>query len=396
MNPAPLDGLRVVEMGRVMAAPFCGQMLGDMGADVIKVEMPPGGDESRSYGPHNFGGVGYYFASLNRNKRGLSLNLKEDGAKEILRRLLRDADVFIHNSLPRAVDGLGFSYEHARDINPRLVYCSINGYGARGPNKNTPALDMIAQAGSGLMSVTGPPEGPPFRSGAPVADLTAGMYSAYAILGALRQRDLTGRGQQVDTSLLEAATSLMTYMASHHFITGDNPRRMGNAHPSIVPYDTYPTADGWVAIAVVNAGTWRRFCGALGLGHLVGDERFAAIPDRAGNRAALDDVLVERFATMTSKDLVLALRGADVPCEAVRTLDQVFADDNSVAIGLRADFEHPKAGPMSAVNTPYHLADWPDTIQKPPPALGEHNAEILRDLGYSVDEIASFRTSGAI
>ena len=381
MTQAPLEGIKVVEMGRVMAAPFCAQMLGDMGADVIKVEMPPGGDESRSYGPHNFGGLSYYFVSLNRNKRSLTLNLKDDGDKEVLRKLLAHSDVFIHNSLPRAISGLGFAYEQVKDLNERLIYCSISGYGAKGPDKDTPALDMIAQAASGVMSITGPPDGSPFRAGVPIADLTAGMFAAFAIMGALRQRDATGKGQEVHTSLLEASSSLLTYLASQYFVTGKDPQRLGNAHPSIVPYDAYPTSDGWVTIAVVNQGIWQRFCEKLELGDLEHDERFATVESRGANREALTELLIDKFRDMSTVELVTAMKEASVPCEAVRTLDMVFNDDNSKAIGLRAEFEHPEAGSMSAVNTPFHLSGWPQTIRRPPPKLGEHNDEIRKELG---------------
>jgi crotonobetainyl-CoA:carnitine CoA-transferase CaiB-like acyl-CoA transferase len=385
MTQAPLEGIKVVEMGRVMAAPFCAQMLGDMGADVIKVEMPPGGDESRSYGPHNFGGLSYYFVSLNRNKRSLTLDLKDQKDKEVMRKLLGRSDVFIHNSLPRAISGLGFAYEQVKQLNERLIYCSISGYGAKGPDKDTPALDMIAQAASGVMSITGPPDGSPFRAGVPIADLTAGMFAAFAIMGALRQRDATGKGQEVHTSLLEASSSLLTYLASQYFVTGKSPQRLGNAHPSIVPYDAYPTSDGWVTIAVVNQGIWQRFCEKLGLGEIEHDERFATVESRAANREALTELLVDRFRDMSTVELVTAMKEASVPCEAVRTLDMVFNDANSKAIGLTATFEHPEAGPMSAVNTPFHLSQWLQTIRRPPPKLGEHNDEILGELEILTD-----------
>ena len=240
-----LEGIRVLELGRVLAAPFCGQMLGDLGAEVIKVEVPGSGDESRAYGPPFVEGESFYFFSLNRNKESITLNLKDERAKDVLRRLIERSDVFLHNSLPGPMERLGFSYEEVRKVNPRIIYCAISSFGQSGPDRDKPSLDMMAQALSGIMFLAGEPDGAPMRSGAAVSDISAGMFAAYAIVAALLHRERTGEGQMVDTSLIESSVALLTYQASRFFVTGQNPARLGNAHPSIVPYDSYRTSDGW-------------------------------------------------------------------------------------------------------------------------------------------------------
>lgn len=395
-NPAPLEGIRVVEMGRVLAAPFCAMMLGDMGADVIKVEMPPGGDDTRNWGPYNYRGMSYYIVSANRNKRSISLDLKQEEGAEALRRLLATADVFLHNTLPGAIERLGFGYSEVSASNPKLVYCMITGWGLRGPQRDRPAVDMMAQAGSGLMLLAGPPGGEPSRAGVPVADLSAAMYAAYAILAALRQRDLTGRGQLVDTSLIEAAVSTLHHLATQYFITGESPPRVGNAHPSIVPYDTFRTTDGWVALAVINEAAWSRFCQGLGLDSLVADPRFDSRSARADNRGELTEIVGRRLKEMPTQEVLAVLDASSVPCEEVKDVRGVFESENVKALGLRVTFNHPEAGPISVVGTPYHLSQWPDTIRQPAPKLGEHSEEILKELGYDSAAIRRMRRSQAV
>jgi len=391
-----LEGVRVLELGRVLAAPFCGQMLGDLGAEVIKVEVPGTGDESRAYGPPFVNGESFYFLSLNRNKESVTLNLKHARAREILGRLIERSDVFVHNSVPGPMARLGVSYEDVRVINPRIIYCAISGFGQSGPERDRPALDMMAQALSGLMYLTGPADGPPLRSGAAISDIAAGMFAAYAIVAALFHRQRTGEGQMVDTSLIEASIALLTYQASRYFVTGENPARLGNAHPSIVPYDCYQTADGWVTVAIMNQPMWTRFCQTLGLGLVVGDPRFATNADRVQNRAALDAILRDTFRRLTTCDAVSKLSAASVPCADVRDLRAVFADAQVQHLGVRQMVRHPVTGDIEISAAPYHLSATPPTVRKPPPRLGEHTERWLREVGVDSEEMAQLEREGAI
>lgn len=391
-----LEGVRVLELGRVLAAPFCGQMLGDLGAEVIKVEVPGTGDESRAYGPPFVNGESFYFLSLNRNKESVTLNLKHARAREILARLIERSDVFVHNSVPGPMARLGFSYEDVRVINPRIIYCAISGFGQSGPERDRPALDMMAQALSGLMYLTGPADGPPLRSGAAVSDIAAGMFAAYAIVAALFHRQRTGEGQMVDTSLIEASIALLTYQASRYFVTGQNPARLGNAHPSIVPYDCYQTADGWVTVAIMNQPMWSRFCQTLDLDVVTSDPRFATNADRVQNRAALDAILRETFRRLTTCDAVSKLSAASVPCADVRDLRAVFADAQVQHLGVRQMVHHPVTGDIEVTAAPYHLSATPPAVRKPPPRLGEHTERWLREVGVDSEEMAQLEREGAI
>ena len=392
----PLEGIRVLELGRVLAAPFCAQMLGDLGADVVKVEMPNVGDESRAYGPPFVDGQSFYFLSLNRNKESITLNLKDERGKDILRRLIGRSDVFVHNSVPGPMERLGFGYEEVRRINPRIIYCAISGFGQVGPDRDKPSLDMMAQALSGIMYLTGEPDGAPMRAGAAISDISAGMFAAYAIVAALYHRDRTGEGQMVDTSLLESSVSLLTYQASRYFVTDQNPTRLGNAHPSIVPYDCYRTADGWVTTAIMNQPMWERFCQALDLEQLACDPRFVANADRVQNRDALNDILYERMGAMPTAEVIARLEGAGVPCAEVRDLPGVFSDPQVQHLGLRQTMSHPVTGDIDVVAPPFHLSASPTTLRKPPPRLGEHNDKVLGELGLRPHEIETMRSEGVI
>jgi len=392
----PLEGYRVLELGRVLAAPFCAQMLGDLGAEVIKIEMPETGDESRAYGPPFIEGQSFYFLSLNRNKDSVTLNLKHERAKEILRELITRSDVFVHNSVPEPMERLGFSYEDVRRVNPKIVYCAISGFGQSGPDRDKPCLDMMAQALSGLMFLTGEPEGSPMRSGAAVSDIAAGMFGAYGIVAALLHRERSGEGQMVDISLLEASVSLLTYQANRYFVTGENPARLGNAHPSIVPYDCYRTADGWVTIAIMNQPMWERFCTALDLEGLPRDPRFLTNADRVSNRDALNQVLFDRLGRVSTAELVARLEEVAVPCAEVRDLHAVFADAQVRHLGVRQQVHHPVTGDIDVVGAPYRLSASPAAVRKPPPRLGEHTERWLRELHYTPAQIEGLRKEGVI
>lgn len=392
----PLAGYRVLELGRILAAPFCAQMLGDMGAEVIKIEVPQGGDEARAYGPPFVNGESSYFFALNRNKESVALNLKDSRGKEIARDLIRRSDVFVHNSVPGSIERLGFSYEAVREVNPRIVYCAISGFGPSGPDRDKPSLDMMAQALSGIMSLTGEPGGAPMRSGAAVSDIAAGMVAAYAIAAALLHRERSGEGQMIDTSILEASISLLTYQASRFFVSGENPPRLGNAHPSIVPYDCYRSADGWVTVAVMNERMWQGFCAALDLEDLLSDERFASNAARVSNRDALNEVLLERVGRIPTSNLVSLLEEAGVPCAEVRDLSAVFTDPQVQHLGVRQSVRHADSGDIEVVSPPYRLSVSPPEVRKPPPRLGEHTEKWLRWLGRSQGEIDELRKEGVV
>ncbi len=391
-----LEGIRVLELGRVLAAPFCGQMLGDLGAEVIKIEVPGSGDESRAYGPPFVEGESFYFLSLNRNKDSVTLNLKDPRAKDVLRRLIELSDVFVHNSLPGPMERLGFSYEEVRGVNPRIIYCAISSFGQSGPDRDRPSLDMMAQARSGLMFLTGEGDSAPVRSGAAVSDIAAGMFAAYAVVAALLHREHTGEGQMVDTSLIESSVALLTYQAGRFFVTGQNPARLGNAHPSIVPYDSYRTSDGWVTVAVMNQPQWEGFCRALGLSRLVEDARFVDNASRVAHRDGLQEVLRERVARLSTAEAVRRLDGEGVPCAEVRDLAGVFSDPQVLHLDLRQQVSHSVTGDIDVVASPYHLSLTPPVLGKPPPRLGEHTDKWLREVGLSDEEIGRLRSEGGV
>lgn len=395
-NSLALEGIRVIELSRILAASYCGQMLADLGAEVIKIEMPGTGDEARAFGPPFLNGESTYFLSLNRNKDSVTLNLRQERAKEVLRRLIAQADVFLHNAVPASIARLGFDYEAVRAINPRIIYCAISGFGLHGPDRDRPALDLAAQALSGLMSLTGDEATPPFRSGAAISDISAGMFAAFGIVAALFQRERTGQGQLVDTSLIEASLGLLPYQVGAFFATGRPPDRTGNAHPATAPYNAYPAADGWVIIAAVNDPLWERCCRALDLEHLLEDGRFATNSSRATHRAALDAAIAERLKTLTTQETVRRLTEAGVPTAEVRDLKAVFNDPQVCALGLRQETQHPVAGRIAIMPQPVHLSQSPFRVRKPPPLLGEHTERWLQAIGFSADEIEDLRATGAI
>jgi formyl-CoA transferase len=392
----PLSGIRVVDLTRALAGPYCSLMLADAGAEVYKVELPGTGDESRTWGPPFVNGESTYFLSINRSKKSLTLNLKNDKGREALRRLLSTADVFLENFTPTTIDRLGFGYDAVRQINPRIVFCSISGFGQDGPGRDRAAYDLIVQGMSGIMSVTGEPGRTPLRAGVPIADITAGMFAAYAIMLALFHRERSGEGMYVDASMLEAQASLLTYQAGSYFATGAPPMPVGTRHPSIAPYESLRTADGYINVAVGNDSLWQRFCAALGLEDLAADERMATNPGRLRHREEMSDRLERRLVELKTGEAVELLAAAGVPCGPILTLDQVFADPQAEHMGLRQRMEHPSAGKISQVPAPYRLHRQPPAPMSPPPTLGQHTAEILRQIGYAEDEIDALYAEGAL
>jgi crotonobetainyl-CoA:carnitine CoA-transferase CaiB-like acyl-CoA transferase len=392
----PLEGIRVVDLTRALAGPYCTMMLGDAGADVIKVEAPGIGDETRTWGPPFVSGESAYFMSYNRNKRSITLNLKSDGGRAILWRLIDEADVLVENFSPGTIGRLGFGYDVVAKRVPAIIYCSVSGFGQTGPSAHRAAYDQILQGEGGLMSITGQPGGIPTKVGVPIADILAGMFAAFAVVTALYARASTGMGQYVDTSLLDGQIAILGNQAGRYFATGEPPRAGGNHHPQIAPYGTAPTADGYVNIAVANEEIWRRFCAALGLELLLQDPRFARNPDRVANRDALWQAIEARTRQIASADLLERLSAAKVPCGAIRNLAEVFADPQVAHLNLAPMVRHRTAGDLRVTGVPFRLARTPGAVRLPPPTLGEHTNEVLVELGYTMPEVQRLREQGAV
>jgi formyl-CoA transferase len=400
----PLEGLRVLDLTRVLAGPYCTMMLGDLGADVIKVERPVYGDDSRGWGPPFVGepygpypGESAYFMAANRNKRSLTLNLKSAEGQEIVRRLAADSDVFAENYRAGAVEGMGLGYEDLRAINPRLIYCSISGYGRTGPYADYPGYDFVIQAEGGFMGITGPEEGPPYRVGIPIVDLTAGMFLSTAILAALRARDSTGEGQLIDLSLLESHVALLSNVASNYLVGGQGHRRLGNAHPNITPYEAFRARDRWFALAAGNNRQWATLCEVIGQPDLKDDPRFVNNSDRVANRAALRELLDAAFEERDADDWLVACREAGLPCGPINTIPEVFDHPQAEARQLVLEAEHPTAGTVRFPGFPYKLSQTPAAVRRPPPQLGQHTEEVLVELlGYSAEDVAALRKRGVV
>ena len=393
---APLDGIRVVDLSRVVAGPFCTMTLADMGADVVKLEEPGRGDESRAFGPPFHGGESPYFLSINRNKRSCTVNLKHEAGKAIVRRLLQDADVLIENFRPGAMARLGFDYDAVAAAHPRLVYCSISGFGDSGPDATRPGYDLIVQGEAGLMGVTGEADGPPTRVGTSIADLASGLMAAQGILLALYARQSTGRGQHVRVAMLDAVASLLTYNTGIYFASGESPTRRGNDHPSVAPYQTLRARDGWINLGVANDSLWARYCAAVERPDLRDDPRFATAPARVEHRQALIPIIEALTAARTVREWMDLLGAAGVPCGRIRNVAEVCTNPQLVERGKVVERPHPTAGAVRMIGQPIELSDTPARIETAPPLLGEQTDAVLREAGYSETKIAALRSAGAI
>ena len=392
----PLDGLLVLDFSRVLAGPYCTMQLADLGARVIKIEQPGGGDDTRAWGPPFVGRESAYFLSVNRNKESLALDLKHARARPILDALLGRADVVVENFRPGTMERLGLGYREVAAHHPRIVYCSISGFGQTGPRRAEAGYDAMMQAEGGLMSITGAADGPPFRLGVAIGDIATGMFAVQGILAALFAREKLGRGQLVDIAMLDSVTALLTYQASIAFATGDTPGRMGNRHPSIAPYDTFAAADGDFVLSVGNDDQFHRLARVLGCPERAADPRFATNADRVGHCDALRRELSPLFAAWTRLDLLKALTAAGVPSGAVRSVTEALADPQVAAREMIVPLEHLTAGPIRVLGTPLKLSATPAAVRTPPPTLGQHTAAILaQDLGLSDQDIDSLRTDGA-
>ena len=398
-DTGPLDGITVLDASRVLAGPFCAMQLGDLGADVVKVERPDGGDQTRGWTPPTYGDseVGSYYCSTNRNKRSVTLNLGTDEGRELFRDLAERADVLLHNFRVGTMERWGLDYPTLRETNPGLVYCAISGYGEWGPDRDRPAYDLVLQAEGGMMSITGEPDGQPVRVGVAITDLVTGLFASQSILSALLERELgSGEGQKIDQSLLDSATALNTYAATEYFATGDPPKRLGGKIGNIVPYQVFETADGYAAVAVPSEHLWPKFCAALGREDLTADERFATNSDRVTNRETLEPMLEEEAAAYTTEELVALMRDHDVPATAINDMADVYDLPQVNARGMRASVEHPSAGTIEMPGVPMHFSRTPAEIRAHPPELGEHVDEVLAELGYDDETIARLREDGVV
>lgn len=390
-----LDDVRVLDLTQVMAGPYCCQLLGDLGAEVIKVE-PKTGDATRRMGFFGKGDDAMAFLAVNRNKRGITLDLKSPEGLEVFYRLVDEADVVVENYRPGVAKRLGIDYETLSARNPRLVYASISGFGQTGPYGARGGYDLIAQAMSGLMSVTGEPGSNPVKAGVPVADLGAGIFATLGILSALLGREKTGRGQQVDVSLFESALSLMVWETSEHWGTGGIPQPMGSAHRLAAPYQALRTRDGHLVVGASNQGLWERMCAALDREDLPTDERFVTNLDRMANLGELVEELEKTLTGADAEHWITVLGEAGVPAGPLYNVRQAVEDPHTLARGMVQEVEHPVEGVVKTLGVPVKLSDTPGTIRRPAPLLGQHTDEILAELGYDSDAIAALRDAAAV
>ena len=390
----PLAGLRVVDLTQAMAAPFCTMNLADMGADVIKVEPPTGEDMRRgSVGRNGHSGT---FVTINRSKRGITVDLKQPAGVEIVHRLVRTADVFVQNYRPGAAARLGVDYDTLAALNPRLIYCSISGFGSTGPYASRGGYDLIAQGMSGIISVTGDEDGPPAKAGVPVSDLAAGLFGAYGILCALEHRERTGHGQFVDTSLLEAALALTAWEATEYWTTGRTPGPMGSAHRLAAPYQALRAADGWFTVGANNERLFQALCAALGRPDLAADPRFVSGHARMAGREALAAEIEKTTGAAPREHWLTRLEAAGVPAGPINTYAEALADPQALARDMIVDLEHPGAGPIKALGVPVKLSDTPGAVDRAAPVLGQDNASVLTELGYSEAEQRALQAQGVV
>ncbi|MBI3981313.1 MAG: CoA transferase [Gemmatimonadetes bacterium] len=393
----PLDGLRVIELAHIMAGPVCGRMLADLGADVIKVEKLPGGDTSRSFLPPDVNGESAAFMMLNRNKRGIAVDLKAPDGQEIVRRLLQRADVVIENYRTGTMERLGLGYDALRRHHPGLVFCEISGYGRTGPMADHGGFDLIAQGYSGLMSVTGEGPGrPPVKCGPPVTDVTAGIIACVGVLAALLHRRQTGQGQRVDTSLFEAGITQTYWQAAIALATGVSPGPMGSAHPLTAPYEAFQTADGWITVGASSQPTWVKLTEAIGHPELAADPRFAENADRMRNRATLAEILSAIFQQGSSATWLQRLEAAGTPAGPVLSVGDMLSHPQAIARGMVTEVEHSRLGAVKTVGFPIRLSGTPSEVRRGAPILGEHTREVLTELGYSAPQIAALEQHAVV
>ena len=390
----PLDDLFVLDLSRILSGPFCTMMLGDMGATVVKVEPPPRGDDTRLWGPPFVNGISSYFLSINRNKRSIGLNLKSPEGNEVLWKLIDRADVLVENFRPGVLEKLGFGYDAVSSRNPRIIYASISGYGQTGPYRGRPGYDVVAQGESGIVDLTGEPDRQPVKVGASIADIVAGLYAYQGILLAMLARHR--KGQRIGVALLDGMISTLTYQAMSYFATGRSPQRLGTRHPSIVPYETFATRDGFVNIGAANEKQWQNLCRALGFPDLAFDQRFNSMAGRIANYTELRAILDAELRKLTRAETFELLAKFELPVGPINTVAEVLEDPHIHAREMVQELTHPEYGPLRYVGIPVKLSDTPGHLQGPPPRFGEHNRDVLQELGYDERAIDRFETSNVI
>ena len=397
-DKAPLSGIRVIDQTQALAGPYATMILGDLGADVIKIERPGVGDNSRQWAPPYIGDQSCYYLAVNRNKRGIALNIRAEGGREFMRRLVADADVFLTNlATTGSLQRSGIDYETLSALNPRLVYASISGYGRTGPRAGQPGYDLVSQAEAGTMALTGEVDGAPMRFPTPMADMTCGLFTVIGVLAALRARDQNGRGQFIDMSLQEGQMTWLENLAAEHFALGNDPPRRGNRHPQVVPYEAVQASDGdWFILGVGSDNVWRAFCQHVGREDLVTDPRFASNVERIANYEALLPTVRAIIRGKSSEVWLEELREAGVPCGRINTVAEALGDPHIIERGMIIELEHPALGLVKSLATPVHLADTPLVYHRHPPRLGEHSAEVAAELGYSAGEVAALRAEGVL
>jgi crotonobetainyl-CoA:carnitine CoA-transferase CaiB-like acyl-CoA transferase len=390
----PLEGITVLDLTRVLSGPYCTMILADLGARVIKIEQPGRGDDTRGWGPPFMGSESAYFLSINRNKESVTLDFKHAAGQAVLSQLIARADVMVENFRPGALDAAGLDYATLAPRFPRLVYCSISGFGQTGPRRHEPGYDAIMQAEGGLMSITGTPDGPPIRLGVAIADIVAGMFAAQGITTALLARERSGLGQRVDIAMLDAVAALLTYQAGIYFATGAAPERIGNRHPTIVPYETFPARDGDFVVAVGTDEQWRQFCTAIGFAD---EERFATNRQRVVAHAELKPLLDRCLQAKPRAHWIETLTAAGVPCGSVRDLHEVFHDPQLAARAMTTLVDHAAIGQLRVLGTPIKLSGTEAEIRTAPPTLGQHTDAVLtRDLGFEREHLEALRAEGVI
>jgi crotonobetainyl-CoA:carnitine CoA-transferase CaiB-like acyl-CoA transferase len=396
----PLKDIKVFDLTRVLAGPTCVQMLADLGADVIKIEKPDSGDDTRGFAPPFMPGTkeSAYFVGVNRNKRSVTLDIAKPEGQEIARRLIAQSDILVENFKVGALAKYGLGYEQLHEAFPGLIYCSITGFGQTGPYAERPGYDSLIQAMGGVMSLTGEPEGQPQKVGIPLADLFAGLYGCIGILAALRHRDATGQGQQIDIGMLDTHVAWLANQGMNYLATGENPPRLGNQHPNIVPYQVFPTSDGYMVLSIGNDPTFKRFCENVGLGELLADPRFATNAARVENRQLVTDTLTPVMKTRTTAEWVDRLEALKIGCGPINTLRDVFTDPQSLARGVVVHMPHPAtpAG-VDVIANPVRLSETPPDYRLPPPLLGQHTDEVLSErLHFEAAKLAALREKGVI